>query len=753
MRHQARRIRRGVSELAVVAVCAALPAAAQAQSQTAQAQTSEQNRALAQATAQSTITLDTLVIGATKTEEKAIDSLAGVSVVGEQQLQQLMPARPSDIFFGMPSVWFQDRGDSPESSINIRGLQDFGRVAVLIDGARQNFQRSGHNASGTFFLEPELLAGLEIVRGPVANIYGSGAIGGVASFRTKDVDDILRPGERWGSQNHAMGMSNTAQILASTFFGARINPNLDVFAGGTYRDRSNFKDGYGDIVPNTAYDVTTGIAKVTARPWDGHEVKLTGITYESGYQTGQQAQAQESVYGTNVTNNIATARWKYFRPDDRLLNFDANVYFTNTKQDQTKIANGTLTSLGNPISGFVGDKRSFSIETVGFDVNNTSRFDFGPFRNALTLGGDGFRDTVDNSDPTGNGAILTPNGERTVSGAFAQLRTNYSSWLEVIGAVRYDTYELQSPTDNANGDHVSPKITVGITPFQGFTVYGTHAQGYRAPAVTETLVSGAHPPFAAGFPDLFTFVPNPQLKPEIGTTKEVGINLKYDNILTAGDAFRGKINYFQNDVSDYIELVTFGPPITACPPGAPVFLCNLGIIPLIVVNTYSLAQYQNIGDARIKGTEFDLNYDAGSWFVGVSGQRIRGTDETNGQPLITVQPDQVATTFGVRLYDRKLTAAIRWAAVASKSADQIPDRDNDGIPDLLPTASYNLVNFYLGYTPSDNVTASFGIENLLNEYYIPYLAGTPNTTAGNGFVFPGPGITYKAGLQVRFGAM
>ena len=33
-------------------------------------------------------------------------------------------------------------------------------------------------------------------RGPVSNIYGSGAIGGVVSFRTKDAQDVLRPGER-----------------------------------------------------------------------------------------------------------------------------------------------------------------------------------------------------------------------------------------------------------------------------------------------------------------------------------------------------------------------------------------------------------------------------------------------------------------------------------------------------------------------------------------------------------------------------
>ena len=231
--------------------------------------------------AQAQTVLDPITVLATKTEEKAIDALAGVSTVRQEQMDQLMPKRTSDLFYGLPSVWFDQRGDSPETSINIRGLQDFGRVAVVVDGARQSFQRSGHNANGTFFLEPELLAGLDVIRGPVANIYGSGAIGGVASFRTKDTDDILKPGERYGVQGHTMAGSNQGQGLGSLFGAARIGPNVDVFAGGTYRKQTNFHDGDNQVVPNSGSEVATGIGKVTFRPLDGHEVKFGAIRYET----------------------------------------------------------------------------------------------------------------------------------------------------------------------------------------------------------------------------------------------------------------------------------------------------------------------------------------------------------------------------------------------------------------------------------------------------------------------------------------
>ena len=360
---------------------------------------------------------------------------------------------------------------------------------------------------------------------------------------------------------------------------------------------------------------------------------------------------------------------------------------------------------------------------------------------------------MNNTDLTGNGEVTTPDGTRTVSGAFFQWKGNYARWLEVIGALRYDRYELNSATNHAEGSHLSPKATIGITPVNGFTFYGTFAEGYRAPAITETLVAGPHPPFAVGFPNLFTFVPNPNLRPEIGQTKELGINLKYDDIAFKGDKLRIKANVFRNDIEDYIELVNYGPPVTTCPPGAPVRLCNAGIIPLIVVNSFSFSQYQNIGNARIQGVEFEGTYDAGDWFVGLSGQHIRGRDVTNNLPLLTVQPDQIAATFGVRLIERKLTMSVRWQAVAAKTAAEIPDRNKDGLPDFAPVDAYNLVNLYIGYQPTPDILASFSIDNLLNKYYVQYMNAEGQSQPGQppAIVFPSPGITFKGGLKIRFG--
>jgi hemoglobin/transferrin/lactoferrin receptor protein len=697
------------------------------------------------------ITLDTITVTPTKTPENVWDSLSATSAVRQDTLEKTMPSKPSDILTGMPGVSFQERPDDQASAVTIRGLQDFGRVAVTIDGARQNFQRSGHSASGTFYLEPELIGGADVVRGPVANVYGSGAIGGVVSFTTKDVDDILRAGQNWGVVTHGELGSNGGQGLGSAFAAAR-GKNIDIMVGGTYRKKNDYKDGDGNVVPNTGAETETAIAKLTVRPMDGHTLKFGYIDYNSNFDSGipfyfnfggPAATEVSTIYRNQVHNQIANARWLYSRPDDRLFDFDGNVYWTRTSNDQTKI-DGLPIAFGG--IGAIGAKQNFTIDTIGTDIHNTSRFDLGSFRNALTVGVDGFRDTV---DTTGFESVMTPSGERTVTGGFAQWKANYSTWLEVIGGLRYDNYKLDGGGVSTDGDRLSPKITVGVTPFRGFTPYVTYAEGYRAPALTETLIAGQHPSSQANF----AFLPNPSLRPEIGKTKEAGINFKYNDILSKGDAFRAKINVFRNDVDDYIEQVRVNDGVT----GAGGQTCNNPVGPVFPGGPQFnyCYQNQNIPHARLEGVEFESVYDTGIWFTGLAASHVRGWNVQTNAPLASVPPDSMTTTIGYRFLERKLTVAARWQAFDAKKLSDIP-KDSSGNPVFLPTSAYSLVNLYASYQFNPDVLATLAVENLFDKQYAPYMSGFPvevgpGGPANGGLSIPGAGITVKAGIKVRFG--
>jgi hemoglobin/transferrin/lactoferrin receptor protein len=429
-----------------------------------------------------------------------------------------------------------------------------------------------------------------------------------------------------------------------------------------------------------------------------------------------------------------------------LFDFNISLYGNRTDNDQTKTYHYSTSgsaycgagNTGNNISGCVGDKRSYLIDTIGVDVNNTSRFDLGDWRNAVTYGFDAFKDTVSTTDSRGNSNITTPGGTRTVSGGFVQLKNNYSTWLEVVSAVRYDHYELSSTTGStsSSGERLSPKITVGDTPGAGFTPYVSDAEGYRAPAIAETLIAGAHatgggPAFFTcpdGTTGLFCFLPNAALRPEVGKNKEAGVNLKYNDVLTAGDSFRGKFNVFRNDIDDYIDLVASTPVATG-------------------FGSFSqFYQYQNTPHARIEGFEAETFYDAGLWFAGVSATVQHGKNTQTNVGLVSVQPRKVTTSGGLRFLERKLTLSAQWSAIAA----------NTDIPvGYIPSTAYDLVNIYVAYQPTADITLSFAVDNVLNQYYRPY--AIPGASADGSsqndalWTSPGPGIVYKGGLKIHFG--
>lgn len=704
----------------------ALLAAAPAMAQQASAQAPASTAAVVET--EEFVELDPITVVATRTAESWIDTLAGVTVRRSEQLEALMPERTADLFQGMPGTTAIQNANTSQTQINIRGLQDFGRVAVIVDGARQNFNQLGHAGAGGFFVEPGLIADVDVVRGPVSNIYGSGAIGGVVTMRTKDAEDIIAPGKSWGVEATGEAAGNGFMGYGSVLGAAKVGQNVDLFIGGTYRDADNYHDGNGDVVPDSGYETWTGIAKATFRPADFHEIKLSALNYDTQFTTSADANAATS-YSTQATNRTVTAAWNYQNPEDNLFDWRSSVYWNQVDQDQVKVSGSS-----NPITGAVGDPRSFVIDTVGFDANNTSRFSAAGWTNAITFGGDYFQDQIDNTDDYGFGEGYNPSGDRGVGGAFVQWKGNYSTWLEAIAALRYDAYSLNSDDGGTSGERLSPKFTLGVTPWSWLTLYGTYAEGYRAPTVTEALVSGPHPlPFNTGG-TMFYFLPNPGLQAEIGKNKEVGINIKKDDLFVAGDKLRAKLNYYQNDVENYIELVEFGDSTgTICPiPGRPTtcFPYNWGVP--------GYAQYQNVQEARLKGFEFEGTYDARKWFLGLAGQISEGEVTSGtyaGQPLSSIQPDQVTATLGFRFLEEKLTVAVRWTAVAAVTASDLPANSV-----FEPTDSFNLVSVYAGYQPSENILWRLSVENLLNEQYTQY----------ENFL-PSAGLTVKGALTVRFG--
>ncbi|HRN87268.1 TonB-dependent hemoglobin/transferrin/lactoferrin family receptor [Hyphomicrobium sp.] len=715
------------------------------------------------------IQLDGIVVTSTKTEESWIDALSGSSAVDRATMDEQFNAdRVSEILRTIPGVTTQETARDTATAVNIRGLQDFGRVNVLVDGARQNFQRSGHSANGVFYIEPEMIKRVDITRGPTATIYGSGAIGGVAAFETLDADDILRPGEYAAVRGRASYGTNGDEKLGSGTTAVKVG-NFDILGQFNARRNGDYEDGSGNKVPGSNDETDSKLVKFRVRPAEGHQITASLIDYNSAFI--DEVESGGTQYDTGVDNRQYTLGYTFQSPTNPLIDFSGKIYRNETGLDQTRLTGGNATFFSptplagsvpctpaslaaNGFNGFlpvgapcfvspgtfpVGAQRGFNTETEGFDVFNTSRFPLATGVDvALTYGLDGFRDTVNTVDPSGSGDEFTPSGERNIWGSFVQSKVTFFDVVDVIGALRYDSYELDGNGVNVQDEHVSPKITVGVTPVQGVTVFGTWAEGFRAPALSETLITGFHPGFAN-----FELRPNPDLKPEVAQNVEGGVNFKFDNVLTTGDRFRAKVTAFRNEVEDYIDMVSvegptagyllFQRPGCTAPAGPPVSCFPTSFLP-IFMDDY--IQYRNISNATLEGIEFEALYDAGAWFAGLGAHHIRGKNEDTGEGLRTVPADQVTVTAGFRAFDDKLVAGGRVRFVAAQ--DRFIEGDN---PAMKHTDSYNVVDLFAQYEATDNVTLNVNIDNLFDQTYRQHLDQ-----------YNSPGFSARAGLTMRFGA-
>lgn len=689
--------------------------------------------------AQQVTQLDGIIITTSKVEEAAIDVLGGASSVGRNQLdEQFSPDRISPVLRTIPGVTTQETARDTGVAINIRGLQDFGRVNVLIDGARQNFQRSGHSANGVVYFDPEMIGSVDVTKGPTSTVYGSGAIGGVVQFNLLTADDILKPGETAAGRVRTLIGTNGPTRLYSATSAIKVG-NFDIVGQINRRRNDNAEDGDGNELFNDNDDTDSKFVKLRFRPAQGHEISGTYIDYDSEF-TDRIEPANGTQRASDVDNQQFTLGYTFKSPTNAFIDFDSKIYANRTTLEQLRLdaSEGPRFTVLPPsrcfitvfrsecalVTGFsipAGSTRSVEVHTRGFDVHNTSRFQFGGTKLALTYGVDGFKDRVASVDPVDNQDEFTPGGERSVYGGFAQAKFTFFQNIDLIGSLRYDKYQLDGSGAELEDDHLSPKITLAVRPVAGITLFATYAEAFRAPATSETLVSGLHP-----LPADFTLLPNPNLRPETAHNFEVGLNAKYNGIFTPVDAFRFKAVGFRNEVDDFIDGISIAgqfdtlPAINSTPPGE-----------LITIFSDDTFQYQNRNSVLIEGVEIEAAYDAKSWFMQFAAAHIRGRDQLTKEGIRSIPADQITVTAGFRAFSDNLVAGTRTRFVANQERFT----EATGLGAFARADGYVIVDLFSQYKLSENATFNLNIDNLFDKQYRQHLDqdNSPGFAARFGF--------------------
>jgi vitamin B12 transporter len=127
--------------------------------------------------------LDTLVVTATRSEEKIGNVPARISVIDQNSIERNPILNLSDEVQKDPSVFMKQYGGLGQTTeISIRGTKS-NHTLVLKDGARLNSQNH-FSALFPTFIDTSDIKQIEILKGPASVQYGSDAIGGVVQMIT-----------------------------------------------------------------------------------------------------------------------------------------------------------------------------------------------------------------------------------------------------------------------------------------------------------------------------------------------------------------------------------------------------------------------------------------------------------------------------------------------------------------------------------------------------------------------------------------
>ncbi|HEV7268900.1 MAG TPA: TonB-dependent hemoglobin/transferrin/lactoferrin family receptor [Falsiroseomonas sp.] len=633
--------------LATLAVLAAAPAAAQ--------QATEPPGPAA-------TPLDAVTATATRTPIIAGDAAVPVTVVPREVIERRDARSVLDLIRDIPGV--ESSGVPRTTALQpvIRGLGDE-RIVLRTDGARNNFN-AGHR--GRTFVDPELLRQVEVLRGPGSTLYGSGALGGAVVLRTIEVDDILQPGASFGGFVGGGWQSQGSGWRGSLALGARAG-EFEALGAITGFTNNNFEDGRGTTIPFTSDDATSLLGKLGWNPGH-HRFQLSALRFRDDHQIPISANTA-STTGITDRDTIAenlSLRWSFADPSMPLLAPQVVLYRTRVDIAERRLA-GTRAL------------EETELTTLGLDAQNTSRFALDGFgRHALTYGVELYRDEQEGAT-NGQPRAQFPSASQDVLAFFVQDEIALGAFTLTPG-LRWDRFDQESPEglNDRSTSRLSPRISLAWQATPWLQPYAIYAEGFRAPSLTELYVGGQH------FPGNF-FVPNPNLRPEVSRNKEIGVNLRFADVLRDGDRLRMRISAFRNDLDDFIEQIV----------------------------TRNTTTARNVGRARIQGVEAEAQYDAGTWWLGIGAAALEGDNLETDEPLASIPAHRVNFNAGYRFLESGVTVGGRWTLAAEQ--DRTPD-----LPGVAQsTSGYGVLDLFASWTPSaaPNLRLGLAVDNVFDHAY------------------------------------
>ncbi|MBU1098036.1 MAG: hypothetical protein CVV23_05000 [Ignavibacteriae bacterium HGW-Ignavibacteriae-2] len=441
-----------------------------------------------------------------KKKEKSADVISAENLSSKTNAEDM-----ADALKTVPGIFIR------EGAINIREASA-NKVLILIDGQRMNNAQSGDFDVTTIPIDA--IEKVEVLRGGNSARYGADAVGGVVNFITKKAteDSKMDAGLRatYGSFNQKFLNLYTSNVIN----------DLNYYL--SYKRT----DSDGDF----KYEEIDG----TKNTRENNYTKSNDVMFKLGYNTSEKGNLTFSTQYTQSESGTpgsvqGLANWPiitpnaYLRIDNMFFNlnyaqkevfgkadFSANTYFHNfrTRYDDPD-------AWGGPTSSDHKNK-AYGVELA---QNN-------PLSDLISLDyGYVFRHDEANSSSLGEKSRETHSGHLAATLGIKDINFLFNS-ISVVPALRYD-----APDDFEKV--LSPKVSLMFANggAYAFNLNMHVSKSYRAPTFNDLY-----------WPEDAYTVGNPDLKPEKGTSYEVGFGFQLPFLNNA----QININYFNSSIDDQI---------------------------------------------------------------------------------------------------------------------------------------------------------------------------------------------------------
>ncbi|QYK08342.1 TonB-dependent hemoglobin/transferrin/lactoferrin family receptor [Shewanella mangrovisoli] len=628
---------------------------------------------------------DEVLVSATRLSEKVSQTSRSVTVVSEEQLNVAQASSVAEVLKNEANITLTNGPRATSQGVEIRGLSG-DRVLQTIDGARQNTS-SGHR--GSYFMDPELLKSIEVIRGPASSLWGSGAIGGVVAQNTKSAQDFLAPNETFGGYlKQGYDTNGDRTKTSAAVYGQQ--DTIDWLINGSYFDSNNINTGNDETLANSASLGSNGLAKFG---WQADEASRLELSARVGkinelVPSNPSAAVSSSVplVRRKTDDQNVTLNYSLAPANNPYLDTKVQVYWNSTDYDEDRVTKGQFDST--------------EYRTIGINLNNSSQLG----NTKLTYGVDGYRDTLktvrDDRGQVGQrpGDI---DGETTVWGAFTRADIQLTQTVNLDAALRYDSFKNESHNLNASADdnELSPSLGLSWQTQPWLTLSARYDQAFRAPTVEEMFSTGTHyciPPIPGFLPQGLcnTFATNPNLKSEVARNKELKADFRF-NDLAGDDELAFTVNIFRNDVDDFIVQQVSNPLM-----GIPGF--------------EQTTSWNNVEDAQLTGFELSGRYRIGQTRLAMNYGQTRGEDRKTGDYIEGMPANKfnVDLSQGIMEGDMKLGTRVTYVASQSNTPEGYRVAKYD---------DYTLWDVYLAWEPAmgamSGLRVDFAIENIGDEKY------------------------------------